>query len=268
MTDKQGADGGDGPALRLDATDPVAAALVAAIHAGDVGGVRRLLAGQPGLANARLTDEQGRSCRPLHAVTDWPGFFPNGPAIVAVLVAAGADPNVPVEGSWHAETPLHGTASNDDVEVARALIDAGADIEAPGASIGVTPLDDAVGYGCWQVARLLVEHGARARGLWQAAGLGLAPRVEELLAADPPPSAQDITDAFWQACHGGHRRLAEYLLARGADINGTPSWGDKRPLDVADSHDTNRGLLVSWLREHGAAKSPAGPPAASNPAGT
>jgi hypothetical protein len=263
MTEKQVADGSDGRTLRLDATDPIAQTLVAAVHAGDVAGVRRLLARRPGLANARLVDEQGRSARPLHAVTDWPGFFPNGPAIVAVLIAAGADPNVPVEGSWHAETPLHGTASNDDVEVARALIDAGADIEAPGASIGVTPLDDAVGYGCWQVARLLVEHGARARGLWQAAGLGLTPRVQEFLAVDPPPSAQDITDAFWQACHGGHRRLAEYLLARGADINGTPSWGDSRPLDVADSHDTNRGLLVSWLCEHGATKSSAGPPGAS-----
>ena len=29
--------------------------------------------------------------------------------------------------------------------------------------------------------------------------------------------------------------MAEYLLARGADLNGTPSWGDGTPLDVADS---------------------------------
>jgi hypothetical protein len=40
MTDKQIADGSDGRALRLDTTDPVAQALVAAIHAGDVAGVR------------------------------------------------------------------------------------------------------------------------------------------------------------------------------------------------------------------------------------
>ena len=25
--------------------------------------------------------------------------------------------------------------------------------------------------------------------------------------------------AFWQACHGGERRMAEYLLALGADLN-------------------------------------------------
>jgi ankyrin repeat protein len=79
-----------------------------------------------------------------------------------MLIDAGADPDAAVEGSWHAETPLHRAASSDDVEVARTLIDGGADIEAPGASIaGGTPLDDAIGYGCWQVARLLVARGAR-----------------------------------------------------------------------------------------------------------
>lgn len=242
------------PDKRLNKNDPVAHTLVAAVHAGDVDAVRRLLAEHPGLASTRLVDDEGGSGTPLHAATDWPGFFPNGPAIVAVLIAAGADPNAAVEGSWHAETPLHWAASSDDVEVARALIDGGADIERRGGSIKATALDNAVGYGCWQVARLLVERGALVDGLWQAAGLGLRSRVEEFLAVDPPPSLHDIADAFWQACHGGHRRLAEYLHARGADINGTPSWGSDTPLDVADSIDTGRAALVSWLRDHGAVK--------------
>jgi uncharacterized protein len=77
-----------------------------------------------------------------------------------VLVDAGADPNAPVGGSWHAETPLHWAASSDDVEVAEALLDAGTDFEAQGGSIGGgTPPDDAVGYGQWRVARRLVERG-------------------------------------------------------------------------------------------------------------
>jgi uncharacterized protein len=147
--------------LRLSKDDPAARALIEAIHAGDVTSVRRLLAERPGLA-ARLVDEKGGSGTALHAATDWPGFFPNASQIVAILIDAGADPDAAIEGSWHAETPLHWAASSDDVEVARALIDGGADIEAPGASIaGGSPLDDAVGYGCWQVARLLVERGAR-----------------------------------------------------------------------------------------------------------
>jgi hypothetical protein len=242
--------------LRLSKRDPLARELTDAIHAGEVEPLNELLREHSGLASARLVDGKGGSSTPLHAVTDWPGFFPNGPAVVAVLIDAGGDPNASVEGSWHAETPLHWAASSGDVEVARALIDGGADIEATGASIaGGTPLDDAVGYGCWQAARLLVDRGARVERLWHAAALGMFSRVDELLAASPP-TRQTLTDAFWQACHGGQRRMAEYLLSLGADLAGTPSWGEDTPLDVADSQDTGRQALVTWLRDLGAKTSP------------
>lgn len=241
--------------LRLSKRDPLARELTDAIHAGAIEPLNDLLREHSGLASARLVDGKGGSSTPLHAVTDWPGFFANGPAVVAVLINAGGDPNASVEGSWHAETPLHWAASSDDVEVARALIDGGADIEATGASIaGGTPLDDAIGYGCWQVARLLVDRGARVERLWHAAALGMFSRVDELLAA-PPQTRQTLTDAFWQACHGGQRRMAAYLLWLGAELNGTPSWGEDTPLDVADSQDTGREALVTWLRDLGAKKS-------------
>ena len=255
MPEDGAAAGSGGPELRLSRHDPVAEALVAAIHAGELGSLTGLLREHPGLAGARIVDDKGGSGTPLHAAADWPGFFPHGPEVVAALIGAGAEPSASVEGSWHAETPLHWAASSDDVEVARALIDGGADIEAPGASIaGGTPLDDAVGYGCWQVARLLVERGARVERLWHTAALGLRSRAAELLAASPP-SKQELTDAFWQACHGGQRRMAEYLLALGAELNGTPSWGGNTPLDAADGLDTGREALVGWLRSQGAQKS-------------
>jgi ankyrin repeat protein len=85
----------------------------------------------------------------LHVVTDWPGHFPNGATTVAVLVAAGADVNARFTGP-HTETPLHWAASSDDVEALDALLDADADLEAPGAVIaGGTPLTDAVAFGQW-----------------------------------------------------------------------------------------------------------------------
>jgi uncharacterized protein len=239
--------------VRLREDDPLAVTLIDSIHRGNLESLRRLLTQHHGLAAARIEGIRGGARTPLHMVADWPGYFPNGPAVVVLLVETGAEVDARVEGSWHSETPLHWAASSDDVDVARALIDAGADIEAHGASIaGGTPLYDAVGYGCWQVARLLVERGARVDELWQAAALGMRSRVEELLATTPPPSRQDITDAFNQACAGGQRRMAEYLLARGADLNGTPSWGEKTPLDAAASLETGRDLLVSWLRAQGA----------------
>jgi ankyrin repeat protein len=241
--------------LRLPKDERLARTLVKAIHAGQIESVRKLVQDHPGLASARRVDENGCSGTPLHAATDWPGFFPDGPEIVAILIDAGADANAAIEGSWHAETPLHWAASSDDVDVARALIEGGANIEATGASIaGGSPLDDAVGYGCWHVARLLVERGARVDRLWQAAALGIRSRVDELIAAEAP-TTQQLTDAFWQACHGGQRRMAEHLLTLGAELNGTPSWADSStPLDAADSLGTGRETLITWLKEQGAKK--------------
>jgi ankyrin repeat protein len=233
-----------------DSDDPIAAAVIQAIQTGDAGSLQQLLDEHPGLASASI---QG-SRTPLHVATDWPGYFPNGPAIVRLLLDAGADPDAANTGR-HAETPLHWAASTDDVDVAAALIDGGANIEAPGGSIAGTPLANAVGYGCWHVARLLVERGARVESLWQAAALGMLARVEEFFAASPPPTSEEVTAAFWQSCHGGQRRMAEYLLARGADLNGKPDYAEETPLDIAGAEglDTRREALVTWLREQGAA---------------
>ena len=221
----------------------MALAAVAAIRGGDLGELRRLIDARPELVRSHV---DGRSA--LHVVADWPGYFPNGPEAVGLLVAAGADPNFRLPG---AETPLHWAASSDDVDVAEALIDAGADIEAPDGSIG-TPLDNAIGYGCWHVARLLVQRGARVDKLWHAAALGLLARLEELLAGEPAQEADEINKAFWQACHGGQRRAAELLLRHGADINTGQPYAHGTPLDVAPGPDTRRSTLVDWLREQGA----------------
>jgi len=236
--------------------DPMTVALVQMIHTGEVGALKRLLDESLGLASKRILDNNGGSHSFLHVATDWPGYFPNGPVIVKMLIDAGADPNAAIIGGSHSETPLHWAASSDDVDVADALIDGGADVEVQGASIGGgTPLDDAVGYGFWHVARLLVERGARVDRLWHAAALGMMSRVEELLADHPSPTPDDITAAFWQACHGGQRRVAEYLLAKGADINGVPDYSDQTPLDMASSLDTRRDTLATWLTSNGARSS-------------
>ena len=231
--------------------DPVAVAAVTAIHTGDLAALRRLLAENPWLAKARLGDDgpEGMSRTLLHVVTDWPGHFPDGAATVAALVEAGADVNARFHGP-HEETPLHWAASSDDVGVLDALLDAGADIEAPGAVIGGgTPLADARGFKQWAAALRLIERGARAT-LTDAATLGLADRVEECFTAATPPTADEVNRAFWGACHGGRRQVAEYLLDRGAEVNWMPQWEDLTPLDAAARENADE--LVRRLRHRGA----------------
>jgi ankyrin repeat protein len=202
-----------------------------------------MLSQHPGLASARIHGTR----TPLHVVTDWPGYFRAGPATVRLLVEAGADPNAD-SGGDHPETPLHWAASSDDADVADALISGGARLETPGGSIG-TPLDNAIGYGCWNVARLLVQRGAHVDKLWHAAALGVMPRLEELLAATPAPSADDINEAFWQACRGGQRRAAEFLLDSGADLSAAPGYSDQSPVEAAAEPGTQRENLITWLHD-------------------
>jgi len=192
-----------GDALAIDVTR--------AIKCGDLDTLKQLLDAHSQLAMARIAGrEPGHSRTVLHQAVDWPGFFPNAPAIVRLLVATGADVNATTEGKFP-ETPLHWAASTDDVDVADMLIDLGANLEAQGASIaGGPPLDDAVGYGCWQVAQVLVRRGARVDRLWHASALGLLARLDELCATDPPPTAAQINQAFWHACSGAQRRTAEF----------------------------------------------------------
>jgi uncharacterized protein len=231
-----------------------AAALVGAIHSGDIDAVERIVADNPELARGPLGG-RFKTRTALHVVADWPGYFPNGPQIVPILIAAGADPNYrdPEPGS---ETPLHWAASSDDVDVAAALIDGGADIEVPDGSIG-TPLDNAIGYGCWHVARLLVARGARVDKLWHAGALGMLDRLEELLAA-ASPTPEEVSQGFWHACAGGQRRAAERLLAAGADLNWEPDYAHGTPLDAASGTGTRRENVIGWLKEKGARSAAAG----------
>ncbi|MEU9335784.1 ankyrin repeat domain-containing protein [Streptomyces sp. NPDC048290] len=235
----------------LNSLDPSAVAVTEAIRTGDLAALRGLLADQPGLASAQITEtedaERAGTRSLLHIATDWPGHYPRGPEVVALLVAAGADPGARFVGA-HTETPLHWAASNNDVTAIDALLKAGADIEAPGAVLGGgSPLADACGFGQWRAARRLVERGARV-GLDEAAALGLRETVEEYLARDAPgPDALDR--AFWSACHGGQLDVARLLRARGADLD-RPGPDGRTPLDIARDQDADG--VVAWLVGEGA----------------
>ena len=108
------------------------------------------------------------------------------------------------------------------------------------------------GTGTWGPYEFEVERGGRVEKLWHAAALGAMPRVVACFDRPTKPAPSEVNDAFWQACHGGQRRAAEYLLARGADPNWVPGHTKKTPLEIAAALDTGRESLVAWLRAQGA----------------
>ena len=248
----------------LQAEDPLAIKVVKAIQSGEIEELQRLLAENPGLASRRIVDRKRATGTLLHKVADWPGHFPNGAKSVAIITAAGADASAPIlflDSTKRGETPLHWAASSDDLDVLDALLAAGADIEAPGACIaGGTALDDAVAFGQWRAAHRLVDRGART-ALWHVSALGLMDRLEASFSGPRisplypwgngrGASLDEVTIAFWCACHGGQRAAAEYLLARGGKLNWVSEWDELTPLDAAERAKAPE--LVQWLRGRGA----------------
>lgn len=217
------------------AYNSAAARAINAIHPGNLALLEQLLSENPGLATARIDGNRTL----LHVATDWPGHFPNSDASVASLIAHGAEVNAAFIGR-HSETPLHWAASCNDVRVVDALLDHGAEIDACGGVIGGgTPLADAVAF---------VERGARTT-LWQTAALGLMTHIENFFTSESLPTSDEITNAFWSACHGGQTAAAEYLLERGADLNWV-GYDGLTPLDAAARSGARE--LVRWLRDRGA----------------
>lgn len=246
--------------------DPLALAIRAAIRHGDIKALQAHLAENPGFATALITSRdpggtpEARTL--LHVATDWPGHYPRVGETIHLLVSAGADVSAPFQPgpgakaghhSPHGETPLHWAASSGDVEALDALLSAGADIEAPGSVLGGgAPLANAVGFRQWRAAERLVERGA-AVTLQQAAGMGLTDQVEAMLSGEgnAVDEAEDVSRAFWYACHGGRSQAARLLAQHGADINWRPPWdAHMRPVDAA--RKAGDADLVRWLREEGA----------------
>lgn len=214
--------------------------------------LKTLLQQEPDLAVARLgAADAGRTL--LHVATDWPGHAPNVASVIHLLVDSGADVNAAFHGA-HAETPLHWAASCGDVTAIDALLDFGANIDAPGGSVGDgtgTPLFDATVFGEWAAAVRLLERGASTGG-WEEAALGLTGPLAERLGSGSV-TQRDLDAWFWAACHGGRRGTAELLLSAGAERDRPADWDSLTPLDAALRSAAvgtpGADEVVGWLRD-------------------
>lgn len=267
------------------------------LNSRDLSRLARLLAEHPELATRPMehwTDRQHGE--PLGYITmmqfnhdrlGLPQELPGTGAIARALIDAGA----PVDGHpGDKETPLITAASYGDAEVARVLIEAGADIEAVSApdSGGVprgTALEHAAVFGMTEVVDVLVAAGAKIHSLEQAAAAGdltgwpldrftLESRIralvfaadhqrldaiDQLVAAGTPVNQ---ADAEWGRLPlhtaAGNGRLASVrrLLAHGADPNLRDPRHHRTPLEECDpaspGHDEVAAILRPLTREQDA----------------
>lgn len=144
----------------------------------------------------------------------------------------------------HGKTGLHWAAETDQLEVARLLLDAGADLDAR-TTWNATPLDWAATLGSGRVAELLLARGAPRPSLIIAAALGKLDLVRAALDTGREPSAarvpvapddhwpadsarvlgDTLSEALFAAARNGHTEVVGFLLERGASVDAKGVFG-------------------------------------------
>lgn len=193
-------------------------------------------------ASVRLVDRYGRTA--LHDAAEH-----GGPEAVSVLLARGAPAHV--KGS--VDQPLHRAAAKEVVEL---LLDAGADIEAPG-DFGATPLLRAAGHPNPAVAHTLLARGADpaatddagASALHEVVTAESAALLLEHLDEVDRPDASGYTP-LCAAVQRGLPDVVDVLLAHGADPDQRLSFGGEPLLHLAAS--AGDPAMVRVLLAHGA----------------
>ena len=176
-----------------------------------------------------------------------PGAVTDTGAEARALIAAGA----PVDGlPGDRETPLITAASYGDADVAAALIEAGADLEAlaapnAGGVPGGTALLHAAVFGMTAVLDLLVGAGARVRGIEEAAAAG---DITGWLTPSTPLQAR--VRALVMAADHQRLDVIDQLVAAGTPVDAVDEVWGRQALRVAT--DNGRTAGVQRLRDHGA----------------
>lgn len=208
-----------------------------AIKAGDLERLRTLLAEDPGLAISRSS--RGHPTL-LQCVALDTNEVPNRADLARALIEAGAE----IDG------PLVAAASGNNTAVASALLDAGAAIDGRG---GWSPLEEALYWSNRGAIELLVARGASIRNLRTAAGLGRTDLLAGFFNADGTltPNAGKVDWPFGDPLTSNHSNpIREELQAKVAGWSESPQAVLNNAFVYAAMH--NRVEAARLLLERGA----------------
>lgn len=159
------------------------------------------------------------------------------PAEIKALAKQGANLNVKCQ-SWSA-TPLDNAAQADKVANIKALLDAGADVNATS-----TDFDPAIDWArSVAAAKLLISRGANVN-LRSAYSLDETPLIDRAVKISVTGSDESAANDV---------AIAELLIAAGADVNATAKYGQTALLACVTDHGFT---CVKMLLDHGANPNP------------
>lgn len=225
-----------------------AAPIHVAASRGDIPALRRLLKRNPKLVNSmgRLPGSEGLPAyySPLYYASKEGKLD-----AVRFLLQNRAEPNLSGETGY---TALHVAPS---AKIAKLLVGAGARTDLM-QETGATALHVACTDGRMDVARFLRTRTQKL-DIWEAAALGDAKRVRQLLRADPKQvRAEDRAVDDEQPLHlAGSASVAKLLISKGASVNARSAAFDTTPLHEAAGRGAN-GVVRLLLAHRANIESP------------
>jgi hypothetical protein len=190
-----------------------------AIIAGDTPKLRALLSAHPELIRERSTRAHGAPLLHYISANGVENYRQISPAniveVARVLLDAGAEVDAESEAYGGGSKALGLVATSTPPRVAGVQIPLIDLLLEHGAVMDGTDVDAALANGCPEAARALVERGASVDSVIEAAGVGRLDLVKRLAGS---ATKKDLETALRMAAHYGEREILDYLLELGADV--------------------------------------------------
>ena len=152
----------------------------------------------------------------------------NAPEIARFLLSAGAEVDALCGPGESGDTPMlalvtsvHPHYMGVATELIEIFVEAGSKVD--GVNGDGAPVRLALKFGYPESAAAMVRLGAEVKTVAVAAGLGRLDLTKEFV-EECGVSQADLAAAFEDACRFGRTDTAEYLLAKGADVDGQGTW--------------------------------------------